>query len=338
MHFLSIDLEACNMYVKGSVFSIGAVYADENFNVIDKRDILINPKCKFATKFRKPIEFSVDREAVKEKPTFFEQYEALSELFAGDNLILAHSANNDMYMLNYACKRAGVPPFKFEFICTQTIYSAVYDVLNGIGLDAAAERLELHFTHHKADDDAEMALYLLKNCCDYMQCSYLELEKKLGITRGSIDNYELRPMRCKTLEQLRKAHKLEHINRQKKLVKEIKKPDAVIMHVDARYFDLIKSGVKSIELRINDEKRQKFKEGDNFYIVKANGRLEIIKAKISELVYADSFIELFEKIDKRLAGFKNETELSCLEKIYEFYSVEKEKECGVVAIRFEQSK
>ena len=57
MQFLAIDLEACNRYVKGSVFSVGYVLADENFQVIAKEDIVINPKCRFVAKFRKPIEF-----------------------------------------------------------------------------------------------------------------------------------------------------------------------------------------------------------------------------------------------------------------------------------------
>ncbi len=338
MQFLSIDLEACNMYVKGSVFSIGVVCADESFNILYKRDILINPKCKFATKFRKPIEFSIDKESIKDMPTFNEQYETLRELFSGDSIILAHSANNDMYMLNSACKRADVPPLKFQFICTQTIYSAVYDVQNGIGLDAVAERLDLRFTHHKADDDAEMALYLLKNCCDYMQCSYLELEKKLGITRGSIADYELNPMRCRVLDQLRKARKQEHINNQKRLAKEVKRSGVITMSVDARYFDLIKSGQKSVELRLNDEKRQKLKEGDIVYLVKRNGKPEIIKLLIKDMSYAESFVEIMEKVDKSKVGFRNDTELSYLEKVYEQYSVEKEKQYGVVAISFEQCK
>ncbi|NCA67933.1 MAG: ASCH domain-containing protein [Clostridia bacterium] len=338
MHFLAIDLEACNMYVKGSVFSIGVVCADENFNILFKRDILINPKCKFVTKFRKPIEFSIDKESIKDMPTLLEQYESLSELFAGDNIILAHSANNDMYMLNAACKRADVPPFKFEFICTQTIYSAVYDVQNGIGLDAAAERLSLNFTHHKADDDAEMALFLLKNCCDYMQCDYNELEKKLGITRGSIDNYDMKPMKCKALEQLRNAHKLEYINSQKKLLKEIKKNNSVTMNVEAKYFDLIKSGIKKIELRLNDEKRQSLSIGNTLYLVKSNGNAEIIKTIITDMIYCNSFVEILEKVDRVQIGFRSDTELSYLEKIYELYSIEKEREYGVVAIQFEQAK
>lgn len=338
MRFLAIDLEACNMYVKGSVFSIGAVCADENFNVLWKRDILINPKCKFATKFRKPIEFSIDREIIKDMPTFSEQYDSLQELFSGDTLILAHSANNDMYMLNSACKRAGMPPFKFDFICTQTIYSAVYDVQNGIGLDRAAEMLELNFTHHKADDDAEMALYLLKYCCEYLQCNYTELEKKLGITRGSIANYEMKPMRSLALDQLRKARKIEHINNQKKLFKEIKKPDALVMNVEARFFDLIKSGHKTIEFRLNDEKRQKLKIGDIMYLVKSNGKPEVIKTVIEDLVYADSFVEILDNVDRDKTGFKISSELSFLEKMYEIYSIEKETLYGVVAICFDKCK
>ena len=61
MKYLSVDLEACNMFVKGSVFSVGMVLADENFNIIFKRNYWINPLCRFAMKFRKPIDFKIKK-------------------------------------------------------------------------------------------------------------------------------------------------------------------------------------------------------------------------------------------------------------------------------------
>ena len=335
MDFLAIDLEACNTYVKGSVFSIGIVCADENFKVKYKRNILINPKCKVAMHFRKPIEFHIDMADLANKPTISDYYAELKEIFSGDVLVLAHSANNDMYMLNHALRRAGLKPFKFQYICSQVIYSAVYDYPTGIGLDKVSEDLHIGFTHHLADDDAEMCLYLLKHCMEKMGCnSYAELETKLKIQRGHVENYELFPMRSGYLDALRVQHRIEKAKAKKKLIKESQAKGAVSFKVQPHFFDLIKSGSKKIEIRLNDEKRRTLKVGDVIFLVKESAKPDILKVQITKLDVRESFLEIYESYSSDELGFKESDLLDFLSVMAEFYSPEDEKKCGVVAIKF----
>ena len=333
MRFLSIDLEACNRYVKGSVFSIGVVEADEHFNIIHKEDIIINPHCRFVTKFRKPIEFSVSREEVQKAPSLQQLYDKIAGLFKEDTIVMAHSANNDMFMLNEACKRARVPALQFEFICTQMIYSAIYDVMNGIGLDRAAEELHLTFQHHKADDDAFMALMLLKSCLEKMGCTYAELEQKLGIKRGRCADYTFEPMRCAKLEKLRRMHRQQKQLEQKQLQNELKTTHNVAIELDIKSFDSVRSGGTTIYV-VNDNIIQQLAVGSTIYLVKHIGTTEVFKAVVDEISLWDSFMQLYIASDKDSPLVRGETELEFLDRMYQSHDDRAEREYGIAAITF----
>ena len=333
MKYLSVDLEACNSFVKGSVFSVGMVLADENFNIIFKRNYWINPLCRFALKFRKPIDFKIKKEDLADKPTFAEVRDELAGYLEDpDTIVMAHSANNDMFMFCEACKRARVKPFTMRFICTQMIYSAVYDVENGIGLDKVAVQLgREQFTHHQADDDAEMALYLLKHCMEKLGVGYDEMVRKLGITPGVVKGGSFTSMRCEELVKLRNRRKQRAFALQKKWQKEVKKPEVNVMHLDARAFDLIKSHIKTIEVRLNDDKRKKILEGDSIYFVKNSQRPQVLKTVVQSISHFASFDEVFSACDSTALGFRDATMMEYLEEMYSIYTDEEEYTYGVVA-------
>ena len=333
MKYLSVDLEACNMFVKGSVFSVGMVLADENFNIIFKRNYWINPLCRFAMKFRKPIDFKVSKEDLMDKPTFAEVRDELATYLEDkDTIVMAHSANNDMFMLNEGCKRARVKPFTFKFICTQMIYSAVYDVENGIGLDKVAVQLgRTSFTHHQADDDAEMALYLLKHCLEKVGLSYHDAVRKLGITEGKMRDGSFLSMRCAELNRLRMRRKQRAFSLQKKWQREIKHPDAMVMHLEPKMFDLMKCRSKTVEIRTLDEKRRKIKAGDVIYFVKNSHHPQILKTVVTDIAVFSSFEDLYGAYDPAALGFRGVGLMEFLETMYGIYSDAKEYERGVVA-------
>ena len=335
MKYLSVDLEACNMFVKGSVFSCGMVLADENFNIIFKRNYWINPLCRFAMKFRKPIDFKVNKSDLEDKPTFAEVRDELaSYLEEKDTIVMAHSANNDMFMFNEACKRAHVKPFEFRFICTQMIYSAVYDVENGVGLDKVSVQLgrTTEFTHHQADDDSEMALYLLQHCMLKTGLSYKEMLKRYGITPGRMSGGSFTPMRCAELGRLRARRKQQEYAKQRRWQKEVRKGGVITMHLDPRFFDLMKTGSKKVELRFADEKRNAIKEGDIIYFIKNSHTQTILKTKVTTIERFDSLEDAFDKLDHASIGFRDAGILTFMEKMYEFYPEDNKQDRNVVAI------
>lgn len=81
------------------------------------------------------------------------------------------------------------------------------------------------------------------------------------------------------------------------------------MSVRHKYFELIKSGQKDIELRAYDEKRKKIKTGDKFLLFDAENPDQSIICEILNMHVAPDFESLFKKIDIKRSGFKDMTEL-----------------------------
>ena len=81
------------------------------------------------------------------------------------------------------------------------------------------------------------------------------------------------------------------------------------MSVRHKYFELIKSGAKDIELRAYDEKRKKMKTGDKFLLFDAENPDQYIICEILNMHVAQDFESLFKKIDIKRSGFKDINEL-----------------------------
>ena len=107
------------------------------------------------------------------------------------------------------------------------------------------------------------------------------------------------------------------------------------MKLRSKYFDSIKSGIKTVEIRLYDEKRRKIKENDTieFTDIETNEKLDVI---VTKLDLFKTFKELFEFYDNRLLGFDNEKE--DYNEMYNFYSKEEEHKYGVVGINIKLKK
>lgn len=99
-------------------------------------------------------------------------------------------------------------------------------------------------------------------------------------------------------------------------------------------FEKIKSGTKTIELRLNDEKRQLLKIKD---IIEFTNRqtLEKILVEIEELHKYPSFEELYKHFDKISMGY-NENEEANPKDMDEYYSKEEQDKYGVVGIQIKK--
>ena len=93
-------------------------------------------------------------------------------------------------------------------------------------------------------------------------------------------------------------------------------------------FEMIKSGEKTVEFRLFDEKRQQIKVGDQIEFSKLPDLTEKLLVEVVDLYREDTFEKLFRKL------YSNENEIA--EKtasMYKIYSPEKEKEYGVLGIK-----
>ena len=102
------------------------------------------------------------------------------------------------------------------------------------------------------------------------------------------------------------------------------------MRLHNKPFELIKNGTKTIELRLNDEKRQKIKIGDN---IKFENRStgEIIEVKVLNIHNYPSFEELYKNFDKVSLGYLENEEANHND-MELYYSKEEQEKYGVIGI------
>lgn len=98
-------------------------------------------------------------------------------------------------------------------------------------------------------------------------------------------------------------------------------------------FNLIKTEIKTIELRLNDEKRSLIKINDYIIFENINDRSDKIKAKVTNLYPFKSFKELYSKLDLLKCGYtQNNVKEAKYTDMIEYYSLEQQKEFGVLGI------
>ena len=103
-----------------------------------------------------------------------------------------------------------------------------------------------------------------------------------------------------------------------------------IMRLNNGPFESVKSGTKTIELRLNDEKRSLINEDD---IIEFENRTtgEKIEVKVLRLHKYNSFEELYKRFDKVSLGYKQD-EVANPSDMEEYYSKEEQEQYGVLGI------
>lgn len=95
-------------------------------------------------------------------------------------------------------------------------------------------------------------------------------------------------------------------------------------------FELIESGNKKVEMRLNDEKRQKLAIGDLVVFTNTETKEEII-VEVIDLKTFKSFKELYSSYEKTVIGYKKD-EVTNPNDMLNYYSQEQIDEYGALAI------
>ena len=105
------------------------------------------------------------------------------------------------------------------------------------------------------------------------------------------------------------------------------------LHLHPQPFELVRSGQKTIESRLFDEKRQAYRIGDTLVFANRGNEQESINAEITNLHRFNSFRELFLSSDTQGKFSTNSLE-KLIAGIELYYSNEDQKKYGVVGIEF----
>jgi len=100
--------------------------------------------------------------------------------------------------------------------------------------------------------------------------------------------------------------------------------------VQEKYYNMLKAGTKTIELRLFDDKRKLIKKGDVIEFSSSQDAEDKFQATVIGLHRAKNFAELCGVVDVKKTGFATKQEL--MKVLEDFYTLERQNALGVVGI------
>ena len=105
------------------------------------------------------------------------------------------------------------------------------------------------------------------------------------------------------------------------------------MQLQPSPFEMIRSGTKTIELRLFDEKRKKIRTGDTILFTNTESK-ETLEVKVLELMVFDSFETLYSRLPLLECGYTEEDiDTASPDDMNAYYPKEIQQKYGVVGIR-----
>lgn len=107
------------------------------------------------------------------------------------------------------------------------------------------------------------------------------------------------------------------------------------MRLNEKPFNNINKGIKKIELRLFDEKREKINLNDFIVFKNISDSTQTLKVKVVGLLRYNTFEDLFKDVDYNICGPANSLSEKLIN-IHTIYSKEEEKKYGILAIHVEK--
>ncbi len=190
MEFIAIDIESCTgRNDDGSLCSFGYAIFDEKFNLIDKKDILINPIPKrFLVGDDKHynktgVEFSYSIQSFRNSPKFCDKYDEIRSVI-DERIVLLFANGNDIRYLNNACDKYNKKRIEYKFLDVQFIFQLLYPLETSLGLKKLADKFNVSFLEHRSDEDAFATAKILQGILKENSLTFNELIEKYGISYG----------------------------------------------------------------------------------------------------------------------------------------------------------
>jgi len=196
MKYLFFDIECANPRFN-SICTFGYVLTDEDFNVIEQRDILINPETGYDKYVVKNIlHYSTELlNAQMPFPCFFDEIRAM--MCDPDTVVFGFSISNDIRFLNETCLRYRLPSLHYTFYDVQKLFGQFAGLNDQAGIEKAYEVLSLGKPEiiHRSDEDARATMEILKALVKVSGRSSIEyLAKNIssaGYNRNFIEKWNI---------------------------------------------------------------------------------------------------------------------------------------------------
>ena len=194
MRYLIFDIECCD---GKHICEFGYVIANEQFEIIEKKVLLINPDKPFDLTNRegqKDLTLFFSEEEYYAAPLFPVYYDEIRRILeAPDQIVIGHSVANDAIFLRTACKRYKKRPINFNFVDSQKLYSEFSGDKARVSLETTEELLNLGKPQflHKSDDDALLTMQLIAKICSVLEMTLQELMNLCPAVCGSSHNFNI---------------------------------------------------------------------------------------------------------------------------------------------------
>ena len=200
MNYLFFDIECANCDGgNGKICSFGYVLTDTDFNVLEYKDLLINPKAKFKLNGygkKTYIELAYPEETFKASPPFPFYTEKIRSLLCDENnLVFGYAPENDASFLRSEYERYRIKEADFVFHDVQRLFRLTVggDDSQLCSLTTACEVLciDTDFMAHKSCDDAYATMLVRKEICRIKGKTPKELTEEFVKIRGELKNGEI---------------------------------------------------------------------------------------------------------------------------------------------------
>ena len=186
MNFLFFDIECANSYGKHfSICSFGYCITTDNFKILKKEDLVINPESKFEKRLldkNSDCSLAYTEDFFVKQPNFDFFYPKIKELLS-NNIVLGFSVKNDIKFLNSTCKRYNKPYINFNAGDIQILIRKKYkknpslsSLMKSFGIKCS------NLTAHKSSDDAEMTMLVTREFCNKERIKPFDLYDKTQVS------------------------------------------------------------------------------------------------------------------------------------------------------------
>lgn len=210
MKYLFFDIECSDGH---NICSFGYVVINDNFEIIEKDDIVINPESKFIlspSKKRPKIELAYTKEYFYSQGNFETKYEKIkSILFKENQLIFGHSISSDFHFLINACKRYNLEKFDLIGYDTQKMYQIALNKVHVESLEKIITELNIkkQIQFHKSSEDAHATFLVAKELCKMYNINLKQLTEKFYSCQVDSKNFVAKQTRERFIDKVEKLKK-----------------------------------------------------------------------------------------------------------------------------------
>lgn len=206
MRYLFFDLEYASSYRNiHKICEFGYVITDENFEVLARNNIIINPNIHKKQWDKRVVREILTRTIPKyeDSPIFPDFYYDIKKLIKRADYIFGHTINCDAKALNDECQRYHLESIDYDFIDTKIIYKEYSNKKKGLSVGSILEQLDIQGegTIHDAETDAYNTMLGLKSVVEKLEMTIGEIIELCPKAKDRNENFTIKSVEENRIKQ-----------------------------------------------------------------------------------------------------------------------------------------